>query len=88
MKRVLEDEVIFAASQSIMKNCTLVSRQSIEEHVLDNPHLYPFLRNETRKGRRNIISQVMNRHYQVWNKTEAVHPNSFVWKIRDQEEGI
>ncbi|PWR69587.1 hypothetical protein ACKUB1_02980 [Methanospirillum stamsii] len=82
----LIDEVIFAAHEAIPEHSTLVSRRGIEEQILKNKEIYPFLHPITTEYRRSVISRVMNSRYPAWSEQRGVHKSSFVWIMKNPEE--
>lgn len=80
-------EVIRAAYRSIGKNNILVSRRSIENHLLENPGEFPLLSNASRISRRRAISHVMNARFPPWSQGHGVNQTTFVWIILGTQPG-
>lgn len=83
MRQEYIDEVLHAAFHAIGENQTLVSRHTIELHILRNHTQYPALFSHSQCSRRTKISCVMNARFPLWIQGRGVNQNNFVWKIRD-----
>lgn len=81
------DEVVYVVTEIIGENSSLVSKRHIEEYILADPSLFPVLAGASQKSRRNIISQVMNARYGLWNDRDRPKKRNFVWNMH-QKKGV
>ncbi|HOL42581.1 MAG TPA: hypothetical protein PLY78_12190, partial [Methanospirillum sp.] len=88
MKTNHQQEAINAAHNAIRPGDTLITRHQIEEEIRNRPDLYPALFSRSTTGRRRIITLAMNSRYPTWSSTDGVHPSSFVWKIKDEQDDL
>ncbi|HOJ97787.1 MAG TPA: hypothetical protein PK024_13225 [Methanospirillum sp.] len=86
MKARHQPEIRRAALSALRSGDTLISRQRIEDEIEDHPDQYPGLSGRSRIGRRRIITLAMNEMFSCWSTTEGVHPSSFVWKVKPEQE--
>ncbi|HQB99664.1 MAG: hypothetical protein LC132_00575 [Burkholderiales bacterium] len=76
------DEVLYIVTFCIGDDFNLVSVKNIENHVLQDPGIFPFLAKKEQKNRRNIISRIMNARYELWNDTKRTKIRNRVWNLR------
>ena len=75
-------ELEYIVNVRIGEHFGLVSQRHIEQHVMEEPYLFPVLFELSQKGRRNTISRIMNARYELWNDPERPKKRNRVWNIQ------
>ena len=75
------DEIIYVVTEIIGEKTGLVSQRHIEDHILSDPSLFPILAGLSQKGRRNMISRIMNTRYELWNEPDRPKKRNRVWNM-------
>ena len=75
------DELEYIVTHRIGEKFKLISQRHIEQHILEDPHLFPILAKLSQKGRRNMISRIMNARYELWNEPDRPKKRNRVWNM-------
>ena len=75
------DELEYIVTVCIGEKFKLASQRHIEKHILEDPHLFPILARLSQKGRRNMISRIMNARYELWNEPDRPKKRNRVWNM-------
>ena len=76
------DELEYIVTVRIGEKFKLISQRHIEQHILEDPHLFPILAKLSQKGRRNMISRIMNVRYELWNNPVRPKKRNRVWNMQ------
>ena len=75
-------ELEYIVTHCIGEKFKLISQRHIEQHVMEEPYLFPVLFKLSQKGRRNTISRIMNARYELWNEPDRPKKRNRVWNIQ------
>ncbi len=74
-------ELEYIVTHRIGEKFKLISQRHIERHILEEPSLFPALAKLSQKGRRNMISRIMNVRYELWNEPDRPKKRNRVWNM-------